>query len=153
MLAPRGGREAGVNWGRGGRSALRRLEHRGLFPGSRGTLFSVRWEFPRPSALSPESWVREEGERSLSALGWPPVLWEGRDCRFPPSAPQARNCSTKPSSFPGHPIQGWPRDPSGTRSAASPSGSCPRATFFGLVKFEPDSGLLTCSDVEINTIL
>lgn len=99
MLAPRGGREAGVNWGRGGRSALRRLEHRGLFPGSRGTLSSLRWEFPRPSALSPGSWVREEGERSLSALGWPPVLWEGRDCRFPPSVPQARNCSTKPSSF------------------------------------------------------
>ena len=72
---------------------------------------------------------------------------------IPALGPAGPELQHKAFLLPGHPIQGWPWDPPGTRSASSPSGSCPRATFFGLVKFEPASGLLTCSDVEINTIL
>ena len=57
--------------------------------------------------------------------------------------------------LPGLPDSGLALGPSGdaVRRLTLRPGSCPRATFFGLVKFEPDSGLLTCSGVERNTIL
>lgn len=104
--------------GRGGRTVLRGLEHRGLLPGQPWNPVLGEVGISRAPTVSPGAQVREEGERGLGAPGWLPHLREGPDCRFPPSALQARNCSTKPSFSRGHPIRGWPGDASGTRSGS-----------------------------------
>lgn len=60
------------------------------------TRSSVRWVVSKGPTLGPRAQVREEGERGLGASGCLPFLWEGPVYGFPPSALQARNCSTKP---------------------------------------------------------
>ena len=143
-----------MNWGREGRPALRRLEHRGLFPGRRENpvLDEVR------SLPGPRRRFRGSGARGrkvgLSHAGWLPAVLEGLGCRFPPSALQAGNCSTKPlSPSGGYPAWCWSRDPPGTRAAASPpAGFCPRAASLELAKFGPDPSLLMGSGNEGNII-
>lgn len=56
----------------------------------------MRWGVSKAPTVGPRAQVREEGERGLGASGCLSRLWEGPVCGFPPSALQARNCSTKP---------------------------------------------------------